>query len=238
MGRAFEVRKASILKTGQQKAKIYSVYAKEIYQAAKNGGTDPVANDDLKRILERAKKDQVPSDLIKRAIDKVKSGANENYEVFKYEVMGPCNSSLIVECLTDNSNRSLSDIRTVLNKTNAKLVNQGTFGYLFNTFSKVVVNNVSVDDVMDVCILNDIDVLDVYILSSSIVVTGSVKDLNSIKVALLTLEGASINSVEIVTEPIEKLVLDDECMNEFSKIINMLEEVDDVKNIFHNVCDK
>ena len=76
MGRAYEVRKASIQKTGAAKAKLYSMYAREIYQIAKNGGTEPTGNPSLKRILEKAKKEQVPADIIKRAIDKVNSGAS------------------------------------------------------------------------------------------------------------------------------------------------------------------
>ena len=80
--------------------------AKEIYQAAKNGGVTPEGNPSLKRLIEKAKKDQVPADVIKRAIDKVSSGTGENYETLTYEIFGPAGSTLMVECLTDNVNRS------------------------------------------------------------------------------------------------------------------------------------
>ncbi|MEG0266676.1 MAG: YebC/PmpR family DNA-binding transcriptional regulator, partial [Bacilli bacterium] len=89
MGRAYEVRKVSIQKTGAAKGKIYSMYAKEIYLAAKNGGIEVESNDSLKRLIERAKKEQVPSDIIKRAIDKVNSGADESYVSASYEMFGP-----------------------------------------------------------------------------------------------------------------------------------------------------
>ena len=89
MGRAYEVRKASIQKTGAAKAKLYSMYAREIYDIAKKGGTDPSSNASLKRIMERAKKEQVPADIIKRAIDKVNSGVDENYISCRYEGFGP-----------------------------------------------------------------------------------------------------------------------------------------------------
>ena len=108
MGRAYEVRKASIQKTGAAKAKLYSMYAREIYEAAKSGGTSVEANAVLKRLIERARKDQVPSDIINRAIDKVNSGADESYEAVRYELFGPGGSTLIVDCLTDNVNRTLS----------------------------------------------------------------------------------------------------------------------------------
>ena len=121
MGRAYEVRKASIQKTGAAKAKLYSMYAREIYQVAKNGGTELDSNIALKRLVDKAKHDQVPSDIVKRAIDKVNSGVDESYENARYEIFGPAGSTLIVDCLTDNVNRTVSSIRTVLNKTKCKI---------------------------------------------------------------------------------------------------------------------
>ena len=122
MGRAYEVRKASIQKTGAARGKIYSMYAKEIYLAAKNGGTSMEANASLKRLVDRAKKEQVPSDIIKRAIDKVNSGVDDSYTSATYEMFGPAGSTLIVDCLTDNLNRSVSDLRAVVNKCHIKWV--------------------------------------------------------------------------------------------------------------------
>ena len=85
MGRAYEVRKASIQKTGAAKGKIYTTFAKEIYLAAKKGGTDVDANVNLKRLVEKAKKSQVPSDIINRAIDKAKGVGGEDYHEVVYE---------------------------------------------------------------------------------------------------------------------------------------------------------
>ena len=111
MGRAFEVRKASMMKTGLVKTKIYSRYSKEIYIAAKNGGTDLESNLTLKRLIEKAKKDQVPADIIKRAIDKVESGVGENYKLNQYEGFGAGGATILVECLTDNDNRTISEVK-------------------------------------------------------------------------------------------------------------------------------
>ena len=85
MGRAFEVRKASMEKTAKQRTKIYSRYGKELYMEAKNGGADPNSNLNLKRIIDKAKKDQVPADVIKRALDKAKGNIDENYNFIRYE---------------------------------------------------------------------------------------------------------------------------------------------------------
>ena len=132
MGRAYEVRKASIQKTGAARGKIYSMYAREIYQAAKNGGVETASNASLKRLRERAKKEQVPADIIKRAIDKVNSGADESYDSVRYEVFGPAGSTIVIDCLTDNVNRSISSVRAALNKTKQHLASYRTQHLLQN----------------------------------------------------------------------------------------------------------
>ena len=110
MGRAYEVRKASIQKTGAARGKVYAMYAKEIYSAAKKS-TDPDSNPTLKRLMEKARREQVPSDIIKRAIDKVSSGIDESYENLRYEGFGPGSSTILIDCLTDNVNRAISYVR-------------------------------------------------------------------------------------------------------------------------------
>ena len=95
MGRAHEVRKAAMAKTAAKKTKLYSYYGKEIYLAAKAGGPEPDGNLSLRRLIEKAKKDQVPGDVIKRAIDKVKNGAVEDYESVQFEGFGPSGSTVI-----------------------------------------------------------------------------------------------------------------------------------------------
>ena len=131
MGRAFEVRKASIMKNGAARGKIYSMYAREIYQAAKNGGTNLESNYILRRLVDKAKTEQVPSDIIKRAIDKVNSGADETYQQARYELFGPAGSTLIVDCLTDNVNRTVSSLRAVVNKAHAKMGAMGSVSYQY-----------------------------------------------------------------------------------------------------------
>ena len=97
MGRAHEVRKAAMAKTAAKKTKLYSYYGKEIYLAAKAGGPEPDGNLSLRRLIEKAKKDQVPGDVIKRAIDKVKNGAVEDYESVQFEGFGPSGSTVIAK---------------------------------------------------------------------------------------------------------------------------------------------
>ena len=99
MGRAHEVRAKAMAATAAKKSKLYSIYAKEIYQAAK-GNPDPTSNDVLRRVIEKAKKEQVPADVINRNIDKVKKGVAEDYQTVEYEAFAQGGSSLIIKCLT------------------------------------------------------------------------------------------------------------------------------------------
>ena len=129
MGRAFEVRKAAMAKTSLAKAKVYSRFGKEVYMAAKGGVADPEMNPTLKRTIEKAKANQVPADVIKRAIEKAKGGSSEQYSEILYEGFGAGESTILVECLTDNTNRSIADVRSCFNKAHAKLGNSGAVSH-------------------------------------------------------------------------------------------------------------
>lgn len=227
---------AAKAKTGAAKGKLYGMYAKEIYQAAKNGGVTPEGNPALKRLIEKAKKDQVPSDVIKRAIDKVNSGAGENYETLTYEVFGPNGSTLMVECLTDNPNRSVSDVRTVLNKCKVKMGAMGSVAYMYDNLCVVGFAGISEDDVMNALIENDIDFVDMESTADSILIYGNPSDLFKIKEAITNIKNDIEFTIdEISLLPKERIQLEGESLDEFNKLVNMLDEVDDVQNIYHNV---
>ena len=227
---------AAKAKTGAAKGKLYGMYAKEIYQAAKNGGVTPEGNPALKRLIEKAKKDQVPSDVIKRAIDKVNSGAGENYETLTYEVFGPAGSTLMVECLTDNVNRSVSDVRTVLNKCKVKMGAMGSVAYMYDNLCAVGFNGISEEDVMNALIENDIDFIDMEDNDGNILIYGNPSDLFKIKEAITSIKNDIEFTVdEICMLPKERITLEGEALDEFNKLLNMLDEVDDVQNVYHNV---
>ena len=227
---------AAKAKTGAAKGKLYGMYAKEIYQAAKNGGVTPEGNPALKRLIEKAKKEQVPSDVIKRAIDKVNSGAGENYETLTYEVFGPNGSTLMVECLTDNVNRSVSDVRTVINKCKVKMGAMGSVAYMYDNLCAVGFNGISEDDVMNALIENDIDFIDMENTDGNILIYGNPSDLFKIKEAITTIKNDIEFTIdEICLLPKERITLEGEALNDFNKLITMLDEVDDVQNVYHNV---
>lgn len=238
MGRAYEVRKAAIQKNGAVKAKLYSNYAKEIYIAAKNGGTNIEANEILKRIVEKAKKDQVPSDIINRAIEKVNSGADESYISCRYEGFGPASSTIIVDCLTDNVNRTVSFVRAAFTKCKGKLGVENSVSHSYENLSIVAVksNDISIDEAFEVLIEDNIDVKDIETENDLIVITGDAKDSYNIKKSLERYKkNLEYEIDEISMVPFEKIKLEEEDLELFNKLLTMLEDIEDVQNIYHNV---
>ena len=236
MGRAYEVRKASIQKTGAAKAKLYSMYAREIYQAAKNGGTELEGNPTLKRLVDKAKKEQVPNDIVNRAIEKVNSGADETYTEANYEIFGPSGSTAIVACLTDNVNRSVSSVRAVINKCHVKMGAQGSVSYMYDHLCIVSFKGLSEEEALDALVEAGLDVTDIETENDEVIVYGAPNDLNKIKEAISAkLPNVEFDLDEITMLPKEKVTLTGEDKETFERMLNMLDEVEDVQHVYHNV---
>lgn len=235
MGRAYEVRKASIQKTGAAKAKIYSMYAKEIYQAAKKS-TDPEANPTLKRLMEKAKRDQVPSDIIKRAIDKVNSGVDETYLSVRYEGFGPSSATIIVDCLTDNVNRTIGFIRGVFSKAKAKLGVQGSVAHMYDNLCVLSFKGLNEEEVLEALINDNVDINDIEVEEDMITIYGNPSDLFKIKNAIVGIKpDINFELDEITMIPHEKVTLEGEDLEQFQRLLTLLDEVEDVNQIYHNV---
>ena len=227
---------AAKAKTGAAKGKLYGMYAKEIYQTAKQGGTTPEGNPSLKRLIEKAKKDQVPADVIKRAIDKVNSGAGEDYSELTYEVFGPSGSTLLVKCLTDNPNRSVADVRTVINKCHVKLGAMGSVSYMYDNLCIVGFSGIDAEEVMNALIENDIDMKDMEEEDNKILIYGEPNDLFKIKEAISGIKSdVEFEIDEISMLPKDRITLSGEDLEVFNKLLTLLDEVDDVQSVYHNV---
>lgn len=236
MGRAYEVRKASIQKTGAIKAKIYSTYAKEIYLAARNGVPEIDANISLKRIVEKAKKEQVPNDIIERAIKKAKGNDHDNYEIVYYEIIGPKGSTAIVKCLTDNVNRTISYIREANNKTKTKMGGLGSVSYNYDSLGIIVIKNENSDKLFEEILNNGINLIDYEVENNEITITIEPNDLSKVKDVI----EKTISKVDYIVDETgmyakEKITLDGEDKDVFVKLITMLEDIEDVSEIYHNV---
>ncbi len=234
MGRAHEVRAASMAKTAAMKSKKYAKWGKEIFVAAKSGVPDPEMNQGLKRMIERAKKDQCPADVIKRAIAKAQGIASGASKEKTYEGYGPGNVAMIVECTTDNDNRTFTDVRTAFNKTGGQI---GTsVGYLFNRKARFVFQGMSEDEAMEALMMADADCEEITTDDEgNTVILAEPKDFESIKSALeATNPELEFDEAQVSLIPSTYVDLDEDHEAKFRRLLDLLSELDDVQDVYHN----
>ena len=235
MGRAYEVRKASIQKTGAAKAKLYSTFAKEIYLVAK-GNPEVDTNINLKRIIEKAKKSQVPSDIINRAIDKAKGSGGDDYSTVVYEGFGPGASTLIIKTLTDNVNRTVGFVRAAFNKVNKSLGVTNSVSYNYDYLGVISFKYDNEEEIFEQVLDAGIEIIDLESEDGEITITCNPTDIHSIKDVLeKIIPNIDYEVDEVGMYPKEKVTLTDEDKELFLKLYNMLDDIEDVTNIYHNV---
>ncbi|GAB54611.1 hypothetical protein GPUN_0464 [Glaciecola punicea ACAM 611] len=235
MGRKFEVRKLSMAKTQGAKTKVYSKYGKEIYVVAKSGGPDPDANLSLRRLIERAKKDQVPGHVIDKAIEKAVGGAGEDFVPARYEGFGPGGCMVIVDCLTDNANRTITDVRNCFTKTDSKLGAQNSSAFMFDHLAIFGFDGDDDEVILEALMEADVDVTDVEVDDGK--VTVFVPDTEFFKAKTSLFE--SFPDIEFDVEEISWVPQDTKDISEkdmpmFEKFMDMLNDCDDVQNVYHN----
>ena len=237
MGRHFEVRAAAMAKTANAKAKVYSRFGKEIYMAAKSGVPDPDMNAVLKKTIERAKANQVPADVIKRAIEKAKGGSTENYTSSMYEGFGAGGlATVMVECLTDNANRTIAELRGAFNKSHAKIGVSGSVAFNYDHVGMLVFDYADEEAMMDALIMADVELKDIEVDEGHMSVTVEPQDLNKAKEAVEALiPEVKFDVMELMMLPHEYVELEGEDLMLFKRLLTMLDDVDDVQNVYHNV---
>ncbi|KPQ27103.1 MAG: hypothetical protein HLUCCX14_16365 [Marinobacter excellens HL-55] len=235
MGRAYQNRKESMAKTAAAKTKVYSKYGREIYMAAKSGGVDPTANLTLRGLIERAKKDQVPGHVIDKAIDKAKGGAGEDYSPARYEGYGPGNCMVIVDCLTDNPNRTFGDVRLAFTKTKCKIGTPGVVAHMFDHCAIFAFSGHDEEAVLEALMEADVDVTDIETEDSNVTVFAPNTEYAKAKQALeAAFEGIEFEVDEIQFLPKTTTVVAGDDIPMFEKFLDMLNDLDDVQNVFHN----
>ncbi len=238
MGRAHEVRAASMAKTAAIKSKLYSRFGKELYIAAKSGVPDPEMNLSLKRKIAEAKSNQVPADVIKRAIEKAKGGTDENYTEARYEGFGPGNSTIIVDCLTDNTNRAITDVKTCFNKCHgAKLANSGAVSYNYESVGLFVFAYEDEDAMLEAMMEAEVDVQDISVEDGEMTVKTTFQDFGKAQDAIeKVIPDVEFDVCEATLLPTEFVTLDtQEDKEAFDKLLSMLNDCDDVNKIYTNV---
>ena len=236
MGRAFEVRKASIQKNGAARGKVYTTFAKEIFLACKRGVPEIEANVELKRIVNRAKKQKVPNDIIERAIAKAKGAGQEDYKEIVYEGFGPGASTLIIKTLTDNVNRTVGEVRAAFNKVHKSLGVTNSVTYNYDHLSIVGVKSDMESELFEALLDAGIEIHDLENEDGLLVVTADGKDASRVKDVIETLiPNADLELDEIGMYPKEKITLEGEDLETFNKLYKMLDDIDDVSEIYTNV---
>lgn len=238
MGRAHEVRAASMAKTAAAKSKLNNKWSRIIYMAAKAGVPDPELNQNLKKEIEKAKREQVTADVIKRAIDKAKGASQENYDPLTLEGFGPGNSMFIVECLTDNHNRTQTAVKVALQKCGGKIAGSGSVAHMFKNVALFSIDFLGEEETLETLLLADCEVEDIKEEDGVVTVIAPNTEYGKIREALKEVlpEGKEfledtvcwlpLNEVEITTEKeIEQL----------ERLLALLEEDDDVQDVYHNV---
>ncbi|MBB1386742.1 YebC/PmpR family DNA-binding transcriptional regulator [Pseudoalteromonas sp. SG45-5] len=234
MGRAYQNKKDSMAKTAGAKTKVYSKYGKEIYICAKNGGVDPDGNLSLRRLIERAKKDQVPAHVIDRAIDKAKGGGGEDYAATRYEGYGPGNCMIIVDCLTDNNKRTFADVRVCFTKANAKIGAQNSVSHLFDHLAIFVFDGDDDEAVLEALMMADVDVTDVEVDDGKITVFAPHTEYNNTRTALEEMGVTEFDEDLISFVPQIETPIEGEDVEVMERFLAMLEDCDDVQNVYHN----
>ncbi|KXJ46303.1 MAG: YebC/PmpR family DNA-binding transcriptional regulator [Cycloclasticus sp.] len=236
MGRAYQNRKESMAKTSDMKAKVYSRYGREIYVSAKSGGVDPEGNLALRSLIDRAKKDQVPAHVIDKAIDKAKGGGGEDYSPARYEGYGPGGSMAIIDCLTDNPNRTFGDVRQAFTKTKCKIGTQGSVSHMFDHSAILVFKHDDDEAVFEALMDADVDVTDIENEDGKISVFAPPTDYFKAKQALLDCFGDidfEVDEIQFIPHAFTSMTGDD--VELFEKFIAMLDDLDDVQQVYHNV---
>jgi YebC/PmpR family DNA-binding regulatory protein len=238
MGRAYANRKDSMAKTAATKTKIYSRYGRELYVCAKSGGASPESNALLKTLITRAKKDQVPSHVIERALEKASGAGGEDYAPARYEGYGPRGVAIIVECLTDNPTRTFNEVRTCFTKMDCTL---GTSGSVVHTFDHLAIfvfdgaGEADDEKALEALLEHDTDVTDAEFEGGKVTVFCPSTEYGKAKKALAEAFGEidfDVDEIQFVPQATTELEGEDRATIE--RLVELLDDCDDVQRVYHS----
>ena len=216
------------------RSKVFQKLAKELYVAAKSGDPDPNNNAQLRMVVEKAKAENMPKANIESAIQKAANkGGGENYDSIRYEGYGPGGIAVMIDCLTDNKNRTAGFVRSTLTKKNGNLGTDGSVSYMFKRKGVIVLEN-SYDEEKVMEDVLALDILDMEIDEDITIYTDADKFL-SVKEELDKLGYDKYVMSEVTYVPDNYISLDEETSEKVMSLIEALEDIDDVQNVYHNL---
>lgn len=220
-----------------QRGKIFQKIAKELYVAAKTGTPDIDSNPNLRMVVEKAKAANMPKDNIQKAIDKAKgAGDGENYESIRYEGYGPEGVAFMVDCLTDNRNRTAGLVRSAFTKRGGNLGTDGSVSYMFSRQGIIDIPSDYDEDEIMMCVI-DAGAEDVKNLGEVYEIITSTESFLPVKKALEDMGVQEFLTSEITYVANNKVSMDDETKEKIYNLVDQLEDIDDVQNVYHNLDD-
>ena len=218
-------------------SKVYAKFGVEIYAAAKQGDPDPESNSKLKFTIERAKQAQVPRHIIDKAIDKAKGSNDETFTEGRYEGFGPNGSMVIVDTLTTNVNRTAANVRAAYNKNGGNFGASGSVSYLFDNTGVIGFVGDNADEIFEYLLEKEIDVRDVEQQDDQVIVYTEPEALHKALEALRENGVAEFTVSELELIPQSEVELSGDDLETFEKLIDALEDDEDVQKVYHNVAD-
>jgi YebC/PmpR family DNA-binding regulatory protein len=235
MGRKWNNIKEKKASKDANTSRIYAKFGREIYVAAKQGEPDPESNQALKVVLERAKTYNVPKAIIDRAIEKAKGGSEENYDNLRYEGFGPNGSMVIVDALTNNVNRTASDVRAAFGKNGGNMGVSGSVAYMFDPTAVIGVEGKNEEETLELLMEADVDVRDILEEEDSVIVYADPDQFHAVQKAF---NDAGITEFTVAEQTMlaqNDVTLPEDAQAQFEKMIDALEDLEDVQQVYHNV---
>lgn len=219
----------------QERGAIFQKLTKELYMAAKNGDTDPNNNSALRLVIEKCKAENMPKSNIESALNKAKNkNSKEDYEAIRYEGYAPSGIALMIDCLTDNKNRTASFVRSTLSKRGGNLGTDGSVSYLFERKGIIVLDKEYNEDKLLEDIL-ECDILDFINEEEGYTIYTEPSKLIETKEYLESKNYNKFIMSEVTFVPTNYINLDDEQATKVLNLIEALEELEDVQNVYHNL---
>lgn len=235
MGRKWNNIKEKKASKDANTSRIYAKFGREIYVAARQGEPDPTSNQALKVVLERAKTYSVPKHIIDKAIEKAKGGSEESYDELRYEGFGPSGSMVIVDALTNNVNRTASDVRAAFGKNGGNMGVSGSVAYMFDATAVIGIEGKTADDVLELLMEADVDARDIIEEEDSVIVYAEPDQFHAVQEALREAGVSEFTVAELTMLAQNDISLDADAQAQFEKMIDALEDLEDVQQVYHNV---
>lgn len=235
MGRKWNNIKEKKASKDANTSRVYAKFGVEIYVAAKKGEPDPEANRALKVVLERAKTYNVPKAIIDRAMEKAKGSGDENYEELRYEGFGPNGAMVIVDALTNNVNRTAPEVRSAFNKNGGNMGVSGSVAYMFDPTAVIGVEGKNSEEVLEILLEADVDVRDIVDEEDAVIVYAEPDQFHAVQEAFKAAGVSEFTVAELTMLAQNHIELPEDAQVQFEKLIDALEDLEDVQQVYHNV---